>query len=214
MWHFSDNEECPPSDRLFKIQPLLDLLERFQLAVVSDKEICIDETMVPFRGSLSFLQYIKNKHHKFGIKLFKLCLKHCYTWNVKTFCGKEARSGISILSSVVMKLTEGLLDSGRVLYADNYYTNTHLAHQLLGRSTYLVGTLRSNRRINPPDVVKAELNKNEVIARESDMGVVVLKWKDKRDVLMLSTMHGEDTKAVETRKGVVEKPHLIVDYNN
>jgi hypothetical protein len=31
---------------------------------------------------------------------------------------------------------------------------------------------------------------------------------------MLSTVHGEDTKAVETRKGVVEKPHMIVDYNN
>jgi hypothetical protein len=113
-----------------------------------------------------------------------------------------------------MKLIEGLLDSGRVLHADNYYTSIHLAHQLLEHSTYLVGTLRINRGLNPPDAVKAKLNKNEVIALESDMGVVVLKWKDKRDVLMLSTMHGEDTKAVETRKGVVEKPHMIVDYNN
>lgn len=66
-------------------------------------------------------------------------------------------------------------------------------------------TLKSNRKLNPPDVVKAKLKKNEVIARESDTGIVVLKWKDKRDVLMLSTMHGEDTKAVETRKGVAEK---------
>jgi hypothetical protein len=72
MRHFSNNEECPPGDRLFKIQPLLDrLLERFQLAVVPGKEICIDETMLPFCGRLSFLQYIKNKSHKFGIKLFR-----------------------------------------------------------------------------------------------------------------------------------------------
>ncbi|XP_012634083.1 zinc finger MYM-type protein 2 isoform X3 [Microcebus murinus] len=215
MWHFSNNEECPPGDRLFKIQPLLDrLVERFQVAVVPDKEICIEETMVPFHGRLSFIQYVKNKCHKFGIKLFKLCLKDGYTWNVRIYCGKEARSGIPVSSSVVMKLIEGLLDSGHVLYTDNYYTSIHLAHQLLERSTYLVGTLRSNRKLNPPDVVKAKLNKNEVIARESDTGVVVLKWKDKRDVLMLSTMHGEDTKVVETRKGVVEKPHMIVDYNN
>jgi hypothetical protein len=144
MWHFSDKEECRPGDRLFKIQPLLDL-ERFQLAVVPDKEICIDETMVPFRGRLSFLQYIKNKGHKFGIKLFKLCLKDSYTWNVIMYCGKEARSGIPVSSSVVMKLIEGLLDSGRVSYTDNYYTRIHLAHQLRGRSTYQVGTLRSNR---------------------------------------------------------------------
>lgn len=215
MWHFSNNEECPPGDRLFKIQPLLDcLLERFQLAVVPDKDICIDETMVPFRGRLTFLQYIKNKRHKFGIKLFKLCLKDGYTWNVKIYCGKEARSGIPVSSSVVMKLMQDLLDSGRVLYTDNYYTSIHLAHQLLERSTYLVGTLRSNRKLNPPDVVKAKLKKNEVIAQESDTGVVVLKWKDKRDVLMLSTIHGEDTTAVETRKGVAHKPDMIIDYNN
>jgi hypothetical protein len=60
MWHFYNNEECPPGDRLFKIQPLLDrLLERFQLAVVPDKEISIDETTLPFRGRLSFLEYIR-----------------------------------------------------------------------------------------------------------------------------------------------------------
>ncbi|XP_053457867.1 zinc finger protein with KRAB and SCAN domains 8 isoform X2 [Nycticebus coucang] len=209
MWHFSNNEECPPGDRLFKIQPLLDrLLERFQIAIVPDKEICIEETVVPFRGHLSFVQYIKNKRHKFGIKLFKLCLRDSYTWNVKIYCGKEARSGVPVSSSIVMKLIEGLLDSGRVLYTDSYHTSIHLAHQLLERATYLVGTLRSNRKLNPPDVVKTKLNKNEVIARESDTGVIVLKWKDKRDVLMLSTMHGKDT------KGVVEKPHMFVGYNS
>jgi hypothetical protein len=87
---------------------------------------------------------------------------------VKIYCKKEARSGILVSSSVVMKLIEGLLDNGHVLYTDNYYTSIHLAHQLLERSTYLVGTLRSNRKLNPPDVVKAKLKKNEVIARESD----------------------------------------------
>nr|XP_020139149.1 piggyBac transposable element-derived protein 4-like isoform X1 [Microcebus murinus]XP_020139150.1 piggyBac transposable element-derived protein 4-like isoform X1 [Microcebus murinus]XP_020139151.1 piggyBac transposable element-derived protein 4-like isoform X1 [Microcebus murinus]XP_020139152.1 piggyBac transposable element-derived protein 4-like isoform X1 [Microcebus murinus] len=214
MWHFSNNEECPPGDHLFKIQPLLDhLLERFQVAVVPGKEICIDETTMPFHGRLSFMQYI-NKCHKFGIKLLKLCLKDGYTWNVKVYCGKEAKSSIAVSSSVVMKLLEGLLDSGRVLYTDSEYTSVHLAHQLLEHSTYLVGTLRSGRKLTPTDVVQAKLNKNELIARESDTGVVILKWKDKRDVLMLSTMHGKDNKAVETRKGVVEKPHMIVDYNN
>ncbi|KAJ8927354.1 hypothetical protein NQ314_020188 [Rhamnusium bicolor] len=33
LWHFSDNEMCPPDDRAYKVQPLIDLLvEKFQNA--------------------------------------------------------------------------------------------------------------------------------------------------------------------------------------
>nr|CAI5823526.1 unnamed protein product [Callosobruchus analis] len=51
MWHLSNNQQCPGGDRLFKIKQLIDLpLERFQSAIIPAKDLCIDETMVPFRG--------------------------------------------------------------------------------------------------------------------------------------------------------------------
>lgn len=160
MWHFSDNEKCPANDRLFKIQPLLDkLLEKFQAGNIPQQEICIDETLVPFRGRLSFKQYIKNKRHKFGIKLFKLCIKNGYTYNMKIYCGRESEPGMPVSSSVVLTLMKDLLDSGRLLYTDNYYTSIHLAHELLMRSTHLVGTLRSNRKLNPKRLNSKEANK-------------------------------------------------------
>ena len=217
MWHFSDNNECPRGDRLFKIQPLIDrLLERFQTANIPNKEICIDETLVPFRGRLSFKQYIKNKRHKFGIKLYKLCTESGYTFNLKVYCGRDVvEEGVPVSSSIVMTLMENLLDSGRIVYTDNFYTSVHLAHQLLERSTHLVGTLRSNRKLNPPDVVKAKLKKDEIVARESNTGVVILKWKDKRDVLMLSTVHTDKKVEVQAaNKRNVEKPEAVIDYNN
>lgn len=217
MWHFSDNNQCPQGDRLFKIQPLIDrLLEKFQAANTPNKEVCIDETLVPFRGRLSFKQYIKNKRHKFGIKLYKLCTENGYTFNLKVYCGKDVTElGVPASSSVVMTLMRNVLDSGRILYTDNFYTSVYLAHQLQNRSTHLVGTLRSNRKMNPIDVVKAKLKKNEVIARESNTGVVVLKWKDKRDVLMLSTVHTDDIVEVQAEnKKTVQKPKAVVDYNN
>lgn len=34
----------------------------------------IDETIVPFKGRLSFRQYIQNKRHRYDIKIFKLCI--------------------------------------------------------------------------------------------------------------------------------------------
>ena len=60
VWHFSDNEACPTGDRLFKIQSVVDLLNKiFKKTVSHGDKVCIDETMIPFRGRLKFRQYIK-----------------------------------------------------------------------------------------------------------------------------------------------------------
>nr|CAH7716672.1 unnamed protein product [Callosobruchus chinensis] len=176
MWHLFNNQECPECDRLFKIKPLIHLLlERFQSAILPARDLCIDETMVPFRGKLSFKQYIKNKKHKFGIKLYKLCTNNGYKYNLKVYCGRYAQPGVPVAFSVVMELSKNLLDSGRVLHTDNFCTSMHLAHELLKRGTHLVGTLRSNRKLNPQDVIKARLKVSETVARESNTGAVVLK---------------------------------------
>jgi len=81
-----------------------------------------------------------------------------------------------------MELAEDYLDKGRTMYTDNWYTSVTLANQLLNRSTNLVGTLRSNRKFNPVSVVKAKLKKGEIMSSQSQKNIVVLKWKDKRDV--------------------------------
>lgn len=107
-----------------------------------------------------------------------------------------------------------LLDEGRTLYTDNYYTSISLAHQLLTRKTHLVGTVRSNRKFNCKEVTEKKLSRGESVARESSTGVIMLKWKDKRDVLMLSTKHTGEMKEVTYRGGSREKPVAILDYNN
>ena len=45
--------------------------------------------MIPWRGRLSFCQYIPGKVHKYGVKLYKLCTVKGYTWNLKVYCGKK-----------------------------------------------------------------------------------------------------------------------------
>lgn len=110
-----------------------------------------------------------------------------------------------------MSLMEGLLDEGRTVYTDNYYTSINLAHELLARSTNLVGTLRRNRKLNPKEVINMKLTRGQQVAKESNTGIVVLKWKDKRDVLMLSTIHSDNRRESKSGK---EKPEVIIDYNN
>lgn len=76
-----------------------------------------------------------------------------------------------------------------------------VSHCLLKWKIHLVGTLRANKKINPKDVVTKKLQKNEVVAAESDTGVVILKWRDKRDVLVLSTKHTDKLVAVRQKGG-------------
>ncbi|KAJ8929591.1 hypothetical protein NQ314_017698 [Rhamnusium bicolor] len=97
-----------------------------------------------------------------------------------------------------------MLDSGRILYTDNYYTSVTLASKLLQRKIHLVGTLRSNRKFNSKQVTSKKLKKNEVFAEESGTGIVILKWKDKREILMLSTLHSA-TARVKNKNGMSQK---------
>ncbi|KAJ4432959.1 hypothetical protein ANN_15216 [Periplaneta americana] len=44
--------------------------------------------------------------------------------------------------------------------------------------------------------------------------VIVSKWKDKREVLMLTTGHGDETVTVQKHGKEITKPKVIIDYNN
>ncbi|KAJ8953498.1 hypothetical protein NQ318_023619 [Aromia moschata] len=213
--HFSNNES-PSNSRLDKIQTLVKLLVgKFQEAYVPNKTVCIDETMVPFRGRLSFRQYIPGKRHKYGVKIFKLCGEKGYTYNLKIYSGKEQTPNEqSVATRVVLELMQPLLNSGRTLCTDNFYTSVSLAHDLLNYNTHLVGTLRKNRKYNPRPVIAAKLEKGSMIAKQSNTKVIVGKWKDKRDVLFLATDAVPSMVDVETKRGVVQKPSTIVAYNN
>lgn len=64
-----------------------------------NQSMCIDESIVPFTGRLTFKQYIQNKTHKYGIKVLKLCINNLYTIGFKMYAGKEAVPDQSINKS-------------------------------------------------------------------------------------------------------------------
>lgn len=212
--HVSDNNNAPGQNRLYKIQPLVDILvDKFNTVLIPEKNVCIDESMVPFRGRLMFRQYIANKRHRYGVKIFKLCCHDFYTLQYKIYAGKEADIGQSVSTKVVMQLMEPYLDEGRCLFIDNWYTSIDLAEKLLDRKTHVVGTLRANRKRNPTEVIKKKLVRGGVVARRNRRGIMVLKWKDRRDVLMLSTKHDNSMISFNRRRTTIEKPRVVADYN-
>jgi len=217
FWHFSDSDNAPEGDRLYKLQGLCDvLLSRFQDLYIPGKELSIDESMVLWRGRLLFRQYIPGKRHKYGVKLYMLCEPTGYVWNLIVYCGRsDIIAGLGHSQAVVMKLMEKRLDLGHELYIDNFYTGFPLAQQLLNRNTNVCGTLRKNRKHLPKVVVTAKLRKGQVV-RQRNNKVVVLKWRDKREVMMLSTFHSGkmiDSGKTNRQGERIRKPDSVLSYN-
>ena len=82
----------PGHDPLFKVRPFLDpLIRNFQEAYHPSRELSIDESMIGFKGRLSFIQYLpKKKTTKWGMKAFVLAdSKNGYTYNWRLYTGMQ-----------------------------------------------------------------------------------------------------------------------------
>jgi len=84
-WHFADNE-AENTSKIRKIDAFVKMLvTKFTSAKEPGRHVVIDKSMIPFRGRLSFRQYIPGKAHKF----FKLWDPSGYTYNISIYIGKS-----------------------------------------------------------------------------------------------------------------------------
>lgn len=183
----------------------------------------IDESLMLWKGRLSFKQYIPSKRHRFGVKLFVLC--DCQTGFVLDFIvytgsttehidASTLEEGIGKSGAIVSTLMEPYLNKGHTLFIDNWYSSPALSEKLAKQKTGTCGTVKSNRKGMPkfPTKIKKgelfELHKEEILA---------IKWHDKRDVHMLSTIHmpGKTTtgKIDRVTGEDIAKPNCIITYN-
>ena len=120
-----------------------------------------------------------------------------------------------------MKLLEKLHNKGHHLYVDNFYSSPTLFISLRKVGIGACGTLRCNKRGTPNEIKRpaTKMSKGDIITAASD-GILFLKWKDKREVTILTTIHDNSTisKRRRTRSAPggfedVFKPHAIEQYN-
>ena len=214
MIHFVNNENANVGDRLYKIKPIIDKLkENYGKYYDPPETVCIDESIVPFRGRVVFRQYMKHKRYRYGVKLFKLCFKPGYTYNFEIYCGQQSGNEKTTPKAVAMSLCQNIFNKGHTLCIDNWYSSIDLAEEFIARNTHVIGTIRSNRRKISKEVVQKKLQRGEIFAKENENGITLMKWKDKRDVLLLSTKHSVETTIVRKKGYDIVKPKLVIDYN-
>eukprot|EP00731_Ephydatia_muelleri_P013715 Em0007g1025a len=174
------------------------------------------------RGYDTLFKYMPKKPHKWGMKARVLAEAETgYTWNFHLYTGKEeARpAGLPLGTHVVIDLVKDLAGKGHHIYFDNFYTSPQLCKALLTRGFGSCGTVRLDRK-EIPDSFKRTVIQTGEVAYYKDGHVLGLKWKDKRVVSLLTTIHDESMVTKSRRmKGapngiqVIDKPYGIDEYN-
>lgn len=222
--HFVNNEEYDEatcgSRRLYKLKPILDHLnDRFRSVYTPDCDVSIDESLMMWKGRLAWKVFIPSKRARFGIKSFELCeAKSGYVWNFLIYVGKETIFDESLKdeaygSKVVLELIDPLLNQGYMVTMDNWFTSPDLFEKLCNKKTDAIGTLRQNRKGVPNEIKQAKLKKGEHVSAYKDK-LMVIKWKDKKDICLMSTTHDETMVTNKVRSQDITKPKVVVDYNS
>jgi hypothetical protein len=150
--HFSNNRNQIPGDRLFKIKTIIESLrKKFSSTYQPHQKVCVDESIVEWKGRLQFKQYIPSKRHRFRIKLFVLCdCKSGFVLDFLIYTGDNSHITINetlkLSGSVISTLMEPYVNKGHIIYMDNWYSSPTLFEYLLKKIPEHVVRLKIQER--------------------------------------------------------------------
>ncbi|XP_037800347.1 piggyBac transposable element-derived protein 4-like [Penaeus monodon] len=156
MHHFADNEgEHPAEDMLWKLRPVLDVLEStYRSVFVPNKNVTVDESLWAIKGRHHTLQYNPSKRARRGLKVYKLCSSDGpeagHTAAFKIYMGQDCGVFPSSMKAVTDLLEKAdLLDKGYQLHTNNWYTSPTLFHYLQTRKTSAVASQPAWHALGP-----------------------------------------------------------------
>lgn len=224
--HLNDNSVHPKRgfpdyDKLYKLRPMIEMLSQtFLKCYRPSKYQAIDESMIKFKGRSSLKQYMRDKPIKRGYKVWMLCDGNGYNLKFEIYTGKIANLVQKDLgASVILRLSEELVGKYHHLYFDNYFNSYNVMVALQKKQIYACGTVQHNRKHLPSLQPDKNLKRGDFDWQVSDCGIVLLKWRDRRTVHLLSNFHSpNDVVSVSRREkdGTVTQvscPQALKDYN-
>ncbi|KAG8233827.1 hypothetical protein J437_LFUL008049 [Ladona fulva] len=165
-----------PNSKLNKMWPVYQKLEeKFKMLYMPERDITL-ESLLLYKGRLGWRHESRSR----------------YVWSI-IYIGKgtlfdDKFKDKPMSSQVAMTLMKPLLDKGYCLITDNFYTSLELAEWLISHSSDTYGTLRRTRRRIPKELETKKLKRGEVAAFRKGK-VMVLRWKEKKEVTLLSNVH-------------------------
>jgi hypothetical protein len=83
------------------------------------EHLSIDEVVVLFKGKVAFKQYIPKKYKCYGIKIYNLCDRTGYTYDMEVYLGKDrkrATTEMTVSHATVKQLTRRVQGHGQLLF--------------------------------------------------------------------------------------------------
>ncbi|CAD1479324.1 unnamed protein product [Heterotrigona itama] len=157
-WHFCNNDNIPHNThRLAKIQPVIDYLQRkFNDIYKPNRQLSLDECIIPWRGRLSINTYNPVKITKYVILVRMLCEAVTgYTCNFHVYAADGKK-----LEDTVLTIIEPYENIWHQIYQDNYYNSVKMAKILLQNKVRVCGTIRKNRGL-PPSLQTLRLSRGQ-----------------------------------------------------
>ena len=227
---FASYSQMEQNDSLKKIRPFMNFVQDvLRNAYIPEKELSVDESLVLFKGRLSFKQYIPSKRSRFGIKLYMCCESesgillrfavHSNKAEHDTFAASES---LPFSSRIVVHLCQDFLELGYVIVCDNWFCSYDLASFLWKKQTMLLGTIRPNRGI--PQELKTHQTKVHETVFMRRGPILVSKFVDKKasgkkTIFMIDTLNTaktNETTRVSRGNGqqTILKSSSILSYNH
>ena len=216
--HVADNDKFVPRgdngyDPLFKIRLFLDILSKqFRNIYKPGQDICIDESLIPYKGRIYFRQFIPSKRARFGVKAFVLSESDTgYVSEIEIYTGKSLDGKVKhdLAETIVESLTEHYTNQGHHLYIDNYYTKVWLLNSLKEKGIYACGTARTDRSGFPKKIaISSKKGKARGYTKWLMNGdILAVSWLDNKGVHFLSSIHDPeyDPSAKDEEKTVKRK---------
>ena len=227
--HFCDNSSLAPPgspeyDKVGKIKPIINMLSTaFYEVFRPQKNLSVDEAMIPFKGHSSLKQYMPLKPIKRGIKVWGIAdAVNGYVTAFEIYTGKKAKVERNLGANVVKTLAMHYRNTYRHVYFDNFFTSFGLLIDLLRSGLYGCGTIRTDRK-GFPNMLKMIAKKGFQDRGDSKtlqcQNVTVTVWQDSRTVTAAAT-NVDPTQTVEVMrkkkdgsKVAVKCPQSIALYN-
>lgn len=205
FFHLNDNKNYVPRgsegfNPLFKLGPLYErMLSRFRAVYKPHQALAIDESMVAWRGNLTFRVYSPDKPIKYGLKAYMLCdAENAFCLKFKLYTGRSiiqpSKNGATY--DLVMDLLRNYFETGHILFCDNYYSSPQLFMDLWVLGTGATGTVRPYRKGVPEKLKKISLSNRGDTASAHYGPLSCLKYQDSKTVYLLSTT--ESSHNIET----------------
>ena len=197
------------ADRFFLIRVLWELVvAKCKENWVAGPIVTVDEQLLGFRGRVLFRMFIANKPNRYGIKIFMSAdAESHYCLDAIPYLGKgstpELPQNVNQGHYFTLEVLKDLMEAGRTICLDNWFTSLNLTKELQNHGMHLVGTIKPKGYLpKKSDIAKLRLDKDESVAifdHTNGINVVYKKVKPTKHVAIMTTVHNKFTYVEQTK---------------